>query len=461
MLGVECVNASHRHTFPQMAVHSGLSGKLLPVHLNPKEDELLSSWLVRLSLAHGLTPREFGNMIRPGYSTHLWNLMDIDLLHYVEILTSLSERCGVPLTRVRGTTLSEFERNLHTKLLTSRKPSYWIMDYDIRPTIPIAPCGLQACPRCLNEDMEPYMRRVWRLPFVVACPEHESLLIDRCPDCASAIHIHRNAEELEADTDILTVCYKCKSDLRDATTQPLAEAEAVVFQQKLVAAARHGYLQMEDSDRYSSQACFTLLYRMLTALLQLHPACGRLQRVISRHYGLTLQTFISTERHSFRSLGVRRRYQLVWLLHRLIQDHPGRYLSSNCLRDAVCHAWFYTWMKEPLWHVNVAKVEDARLRQASNRPGIKQSDPVRKRIYRRPRWLDIAGAFEADYRAFPKAISKRNYALPPKLLRKYKETAQQLYADGVSSHVIAHLLNIGVLVVLEWLRDAGVDIRTR
>lgn len=443
-----------------MAVHSGLSGKLLPVHLNPKEDELLSSWLVRLSLAHGLTPREFGNMIRPGYSTHLWNLRDIDLLHNVEILTSLSERCGVPLTRVRETTLSEFEGNLRTKLLTSRKPSYWIMDYDIRPTIPIAPRGQQACPRCLNEDIEPYMRRVWRLPFVVACPDHESLLIDRCPDCASAIHIHRNAQKLEADTDILTVCYKCKLDLRDATTQPLAEAEAVVFQQQLVAAVRHGYLQMEDSDRHPSQECFTLLHRMLIVLLQSHPACERLQRVISRHYGLALQSFISTERHSFRSLDVRRRYQLVWLLHRLIQDHPGRYLSSNCLRDAVCHAWFYAWMKEPIWHVNVMKVEDARLRRASNRSGIEQSNPVRKRIYRRPRWLDIAGAFEADYRAFPKAISKRSYSLPPKLLCKYKETAQQLYADGVSSHVIGHLLNIGVLVVLEWLRGAGVDIRT-
>lgn len=118
-----------------MAIHSGLSGKLIPVHLKPKDDELLSSWLVRLSLAHGLTPREFGNMIRPGYSTPLWNLRDIDLLHNVEILPSLSERCGVPLTRVRETTLSEFEGNLHTKLLTSRKPSYWIMDHDIRPTM--------------------------------------------------------------------------------------------------------------------------------------------------------------------------------------------------------------------------------------------------------------------------------------------------------------------------------------
>lgn len=34
---------------------SGLSGKLYPVHLKPKDDELLTSWIVRLALAHGLT----------------------------------------------------------------------------------------------------------------------------------------------------------------------------------------------------------------------------------------------------------------------------------------------------------------------------------------------------------------------------------------------------------------------
>jgi len=400
-------------------------------------------------------------MLRPGYSAHLWTLKDVDLIHKVEILTSLSKRCGVQLTRVHETTLSALERNLRTKLLTSRKPSYWVMDYDIRPTNSIAPRGVQACPRCLNEDREPYIRRVWRLSFVVACPNHESLLIDRCPFCAEAIHIHRNAGDLEADTNILTVCYKCKLDLRDATAQPLAEAEVGIFQQQLVAAARHGYLLMEGSDRYPSQACFTLLHRMLTVLLQPHRACEKLQRAISCHYGLALQTFIGTERNSFRSLDVRRRYELVWLLHRLIQDHPGRYLSSRSLRDAVCHAWFYRWMKEPLWHVNVMHVENARLRQASKCFDVEQPSPVRRRIYRRPKWLDMAGAFEVDYSVFPKIISKRNYSLPPKLLCKYKETAQQLYATGVSSHVISHLLNIGLLVVLEWLRDAGVDIRTR
>jgi hypothetical protein len=117
-------------------------------------------------------------------------------------------------------------------------------------------------------------------------------------------------------------------------------------------------------------------------------------------------------------------------------------------------------MKESLWHTNVINVEDARRRRASSHSGIEQSIPTRKRLYGRPKWLDIAGNFEVDYRLFPKTISKTNYSLPSTLLSKYKETARQLYADGVSSHVIAHLLNVGLLVVLKWLKDAGIDIRS-
>jgi hypothetical protein len=37
------------------AGETDLTGKVWPVHLKPQEDELLSSWLTRLALAHGQT----------------------------------------------------------------------------------------------------------------------------------------------------------------------------------------------------------------------------------------------------------------------------------------------------------------------------------------------------------------------------------------------------------------------
>ena len=53
----------------------GLSGQLVPRHVKPQTDELLSSWLTRVSLAHGLQPRTFGSILWPAKA--LWT-GDID-----------------------------------------------------------------------------------------------------------------------------------------------------------------------------------------------------------------------------------------------------------------------------------------------------------------------------------------------------------------------------------------------
>ena len=46
-------------------VDKGLSGQRFPCHVQPQADELLSSWLTRLSLAHGLQPRTFCAILWP------------------------------------------------------------------------------------------------------------------------------------------------------------------------------------------------------------------------------------------------------------------------------------------------------------------------------------------------------------------------------------------------------------
>jgi TniQ protein len=53
-----------------------ISGKLWPVHLKRHEDELLSSWLARLALAHGLRLKSLAWLVCPGGSVLA---RDIDL----------------------------------------------------------------------------------------------------------------------------------------------------------------------------------------------------------------------------------------------------------------------------------------------------------------------------------------------------------------------------------------------
>lgn len=67
------------------------------------------------------------------------------------------------------------------------------------------------CPSCLRESN--YHRRIWDLAPVTACPVHKCLLVDVCPQCASAIRWNRNT---------LSVC-DCGYDWRTAPIRKVGE----------------------------------------------------------------------------------------------------------------------------------------------------------------------------------------------------------------------------------------------
>lgn len=146
----------------------GLSGKLLPLHLKPKDDELLSSWIVRLALAHGLTPTTFDLILTASHFGRIWTLRDFDLnkmtndlnpkTFLTELLVILSKKTATPLNRVKKTTLDEYEGRLYYKLFDSRLYS-WIVPHNLNIYFGKRRFGMQACPKCLAEDKEPYFRR--------------------------------------------------------------------------------------------------------------------------------------------------------------------------------------------------------------------------------------------------------------------------------------------------------------
>src|SRR5215467_9687570 len=72
-------------------------GPLWPIHLKPYDDELLSSWLVRLSRAYGVTPHRFctSGWRHPAF----WN-RDIDKGIYDDVLQVLADKTATPPARV-------------------------------------------------------------------------------------------------------------------------------------------------------------------------------------------------------------------------------------------------------------------------------------------------------------------------------------------------------------------------
>lgn len=142
-----------------------------PIHVQPARDELLSSWLHRIALAHGLSPRRFGASL--GFEERTWSAR-LDNAAPDWLLEFLHTRTGLPVDRIAAMTIGFepwYPLALSMRWHPHRSRATW----------------LQFCPSCLAEDEQPYFRRRWRRATFIACPTHKIGLIDRCTACGSGI----------------------------------------------------------------------------------------------------------------------------------------------------------------------------------------------------------------------------------------------------------------------------------
>lgn len=99
---------------------------LWPIHLKPKPDELLSSWIVRLARAHGMKVQTYCQAVF-GREQAIWN-RDIDksapeaLLHRMCELTGATEEQAYQITlcSFEGVVYEHHNPCAHTKWLLGR-----------------------------------------------------------------------------------------------------------------------------------------------------------------------------------------------------------------------------------------------------------------------------------------------------------------------------------------------------
>ncbi|MEN9659192.1 MAG: hypothetical protein RL571_2657 [Pseudomonadota bacterium] len=202
-----------------------LSGKLWPAHPHPYPDELLSSWLVRVAHANGLKVQTFCAQ-QFGNEHQIWN-RDIDRLAPAWLLEIMSKKTGTTLKRAWETTLLSYEGKLYDKYHPSGQLR-WILPLQIYHRTRNG-FGLQCCPRCLTDGLEPYYRKSWRVALWTFCPKHQNMLLDRCPNCSSSIIFHRielgRPKLITPHT--LSICWNCGHDfcktLENFQTQPITD----------------------------------------------------------------------------------------------------------------------------------------------------------------------------------------------------------------------------------------------
>lgn len=332
----------------------GLSGKLLPVHFLPEEDELLSSWLCRLALAHGLSSESFCSLITGRkYFSQIPVVHSLDRNIHKQFFPLLEARTGTPTERIIASTLVAY-RGILFETWKPKQRQLWIMPTrSAKPNVALP--GQQYCPLCLTQ--EGYYKRKWRLAFITLCTKHHVQLLDRCARCAAPIWYHMAISNRKRNppSDHMTYCYSCKTDLCRARPQS-AGLDEVYFQNVLERALSTGWVEIHGSEEVYSLLFFPVLHSLMR-LLSLGERGTKLRDDLSRRYGLNKfnVSFNWNPRElSFLTVGERR--GLVGMARRLLTNWPHEFFNF-CLANEVSHTelkvrfrptpfWFWRVIRE-------------------------------------------------------------------------------------------------------------------
>ncbi len=288
----------------------------------PLEDELLSSWLIRIAAMNGVKLHTFSQQMWPHQS--IWN-RDIDGFAPETVLRVASDCTGVPLERVRETTLGAFSGAVFEHH-QPRGLTPWILPLGIYHRTRLRH-GNQCCPRCLAES--PYYRRTWRLAFATICVVHRVPLLDRCPECGEAIAFHRReiGDRSAFDASLLVGCHACGRNFRKETPRRIAaNARIVGFQSRLEAVALTGAADVGGVSVFGN-----LFFSGLRILVRLcaSPRYGEsLQAELSRRAGIaSFRPDWVNGNWVFENLGVDDRRGLLTFASVLLEDWPHRFLE--------------------------------------------------------------------------------------------------------------------------------------
>lgn len=188
----------------------------LPFIPDPLPNELLSSWLCRISDLNYLSYVEFlRNISETEYSSlkvvnkkRIW-IYDLDRELPDDILRLISVKMGLNEKEILKMTLSGWKNRLYELFITNHKTK----DNG----------GLRFCPKCLESDEIPYYRKEWKLKFVTCCPIHDIYLLDRCPnpECNKAIKLSLIKHKMK-----LNHCVYCGYDLSKAQIKNLPKNDS-------------------------------------------------------------------------------------------------------------------------------------------------------------------------------------------------------------------------------------------
>ena len=211
----------------------------LPCSIKPKEDELFSSWLVRLAYHHSSKSHSFYKNVFPKHQ--IWN-RDIDKLAPLDFIDELSQKTLSSSDEIFSTTLKSYEGSLYLKH-NAYGNLKWILPFGVYHRIR-KHYGLVYCPLCLKNDKEPYFRKNWRLSISVICITCGIHLHEKCPKCKKPVVFFRSdiGNRHKQPPKKISNCYNCGYEL-SKTPVVFASSKCLEYQKTLFKILEEGWNQ--------------------------------------------------------------------------------------------------------------------------------------------------------------------------------------------------------------------------
>lgn len=222
----------HFETFDDPEAGSGL--RRLPLYVEPKEDEILLSWLLRLATRLQVS---LHTLVRGGFwiddrreRAEWWRRPE------PQMLSRIGAKTGISLGRLREMTFRRW-----TPVYRDDEASERFSAERFRAQAPRR-LGFRyvLCERCLEAAATPYLRTPWAVGWVAVCPEHSTIMTARCPKCRAKLRIGQPSSVARFSP---ATCAQCANDLRYGLHEPAHPAVARL-QQALLEGKRHGVTEL-------------------------------------------------------------------------------------------------------------------------------------------------------------------------------------------------------------------------
>jgi len=331
-------------------------GHLLPAFCKPYPDELLSSWLARLSFDHGLKIAVFHKLSLSKTTAHDW---DVDRGISNKQIAMLAEQTNCSFEEVKHTALQHYYANrLFEPLKASQSLERWTLP---RSRISRTPpksyynSGLLFCPSCFSKHAdERYYRKNWRLITSLVCTDCGCYLMDYCPHCKKGVSYASKPIDTFYSKDVnvyVGTCEYCLKDMSDCEAEAAPDS-LIEIQKELDALLENG---PNDKD---PESYFSVLYHFAALIAagiipgSVRNRMGSFIKDVFNIYGMFSGRFKG--KLLVRQLPLKTRASIIRTIHWLLEEWPSRYIEL-CKKHGVNSAIVLTgfsnapaWFREPI-----------------------------------------------------------------------------------------------------------------